>query len=108
MLSDALDRIPIELKLADHRGRKANPRGVQLRKRDRPLGRPAQLVEQPLLLRITGRHKWIVALRSTHATSQKATRRLDGPRRRLAHHRHTPAADLAHRWAAASATVGRF
>jgi hypothetical protein len=57
LVIDALDRVPVQLKLADDRGREINPNGTQLGKRDRPIARAAQSLKHSPLLGIGERHR---------------------------------------------------
>jgi hypothetical protein len=53
---DALDRVSVELELADDGGREVNPAGVQLGKSDGLLAGLAQSLQQPLLLGVSEHH----------------------------------------------------
>jgi hypothetical protein len=53
---DALDRVSVQLELADDGGREVNPAGVQLGKSDRLVTGLAQALQQPLL-RVSERHR---------------------------------------------------
>ena len=53
VLIDALDRVSVQLELADDGGREVNPSGVQLGKSDRLLAGLAQALQQPLLLSVS-------------------------------------------------------
>jgi hypothetical protein len=57
---DALDRVSVELELADDGGWEVNPAGVQLGKSDGLLAGLAQSLSQPLLLSVSEHHRWIV------------------------------------------------
>ena len=54
---DPLDRIAVQLELGHDCGREVNPAGVQLGKSDRLLAGQTQSLEQPLLLRVSERHR---------------------------------------------------
>ena len=54
---DALDRVSVQLELADDGGREVNPASVQLGKRDRLVAGLAQALQQLLLLSVSGRHR---------------------------------------------------
>jgi hypothetical protein len=54
---DALDRVPVELELADDYGWKVNPTGAQLLERHWLLAGVAQSLEQPQLLSFNERHR---------------------------------------------------
>jgi hypothetical protein len=56
VLIDALDRVSVQLELADDGGREVNPASVQLGKRDRLLACLAQALQQPLLLSVSECH----------------------------------------------------
>jgi hypothetical protein len=53
---DAVDQVSVELELADDGGWEVNPAGVQLGKSDGLVARPAQSLQQPLLLGVSERH----------------------------------------------------
>jgi hypothetical protein len=57
LLTDALDRVSVQLKLGDDGGREINPAGVQVSKRDRLIARFAQRVQQSPLLRVKQNHR---------------------------------------------------
>ena len=57
MIMDTLDAVTVELELGDGRGRKVNPVGAQLGKRDRPPAGSPQSFEQPLLLGVGTHHR---------------------------------------------------
>jgi hypothetical protein len=54
---DALDRASVQFELADDGGREVNPGGVQRGKGDRLVAGPAQVLQQPLLLSVSERHR---------------------------------------------------
>ena len=54
---DALDRVSVQLELADDCGREGNPASVQLGKSDRLVAGLAQALQQPLLLSVSERHR---------------------------------------------------
>jgi hypothetical protein len=54
---DALDRVPVELELANDYGGKVNPTGAQLLERHRLLAGVAQSFEHPQLLSFNVRHR---------------------------------------------------
>jgi hypothetical protein len=54
---DALDRVPVELELADDYGGKVNPAGAQLLERHWLLARVPQSLEHPQLLSFNERHQ---------------------------------------------------
>jgi hypothetical protein len=54
---DALDRVPVELELANDYGGKVNPTGVQLLERHRLLASVPQSLEHPQLLSFNERHR---------------------------------------------------
>ena len=57
MLVDPLDRLPVELKLADDHGGKVNLTGAQLAERHRLRARAPQSLEHPQLLGLNERHQ---------------------------------------------------
>jgi len=54
---DALDRVSVQLELADDGGWEVNPASVQLGKSDRLVAGLAQALQQPLLLSVSERHR---------------------------------------------------
>ena len=58
---DALDDVSVQFELGYDGGRERDPGGVQLGERDRLVASLAEVLQQPLLLGVSGRHRWIVA-----------------------------------------------
>ncbi len=56
VVMDALDRVSVQLELADDGGWEADPAGVKLGKSDRLVAGLAQALQQPLLLGVSERH----------------------------------------------------
>jgi hypothetical protein len=59
---DALDRVPVQLKLGHDGCWEVNPAGVQFGESDGLVAGLAQALEQPLLLGVSKRHRRIVVL----------------------------------------------
>ncbi|MGZ6589744.1 MAG: hypothetical protein ACXVHX_36470 [Solirubrobacteraceae bacterium] len=57
MLIEALDRVPVELKLAEDDGRKVNPTAAQLAERHWLLTSASQSLKHPQLLGFSERHR---------------------------------------------------
>jgi hypothetical protein len=74
VVTDALDRVPVQLKLGDHDGREVNPAGVKIGKSDGLVAGLAQSFQQPLLLGVSAHHDRIVALRDCGTSSVSTPR----------------------------------
>ena len=66
-LIGTVDRVSVQLELAHNGGREVNPTVAQLGKSDRLIAGPVELLKHPLLLDVSVRHRWIVALQRAAA-----------------------------------------